>query len=208
MRKVFVRTMALLLLVSSACAPAAPAPTPLPELQKPTVELTQVQVASYFPWPAPPPTVGPGTPTPVPPPAQRVPLILAFIFDIQNPNPYPVILEGGGMRFTVEFEVPGKGVYFPVNTPIVQERMSIPARTTNQLRVTMVLDSLVVPGNLAVTSGAKVKELGVSAAAVVQEWFEKIGDFTFGIRLTGGSAEFKSEKGSTVVTFTGQWPKK
>lgn len=206
MQRLFVAAMVLLVLAGllGACAPA---PTPVPELQKPTVELAQVQVASYFPWPAPPPTVGAGTPTPVPPPAQRVPLILAFIFNVKNPNPYPVTLDAGAMRFTVEFEVPGKGAYFPVNTPIVQERMSIPGGATNQLRVTMVLDSLVVPGNLAVTSGAKLKELGVSGRAVVQEWFEKIGDFSYGIKVTGGSAEFKSEKGSAIVPFEGKFPK-
>jgi hypothetical protein len=200
--------MILLALVVLLGACAAPAPTPLPEMQKPTVELAQVQVASYFPWGAPAPTVGPSTPTPAPTPAIRVPLILAFVFDVKNPNPYPVTLDTGGMRFTVEFEVPGKGAYFPVNTPIVNERMSVPGGATNQLRVTMVLDSLIVPGNLAVTSGAKLKELGVSGAAVVQEWFEKVGDFSYGIKVTGGSAEFKSDKGSAIVTFTGQWPKK
>lgn len=202
---VAVTMLAALVLLLGACAPS---PAPLPELQKPTVELAQVQVASYFPWGAPVPTAGPGTPTPAPTPAIRVPLILAFIFDVKNPNPYPVTLDAGGMWFTVEFQVPGKDAYFPVNTPIVNERMSIPGGATNQLRVTMVLDSLIVPGNLAVTSGAKLKELGVSGAAVVQEWFEKVGDFTYGIRVTAGSAEFKSEKGSTVVSFTGRWPKK
>ncbi len=205
MRRVLLALVVLILagIALAGCA-QAPAPTPLPDLKAPTVQLSRVEVASYFPWPAPPPTVAPTTPTPPPPPAVRVPLVLAYVFDINNPNPYPVTLDG--MKFTTEFEA-APNEYFAVNTPFVNEKMSLPGGATNQLRVTVVYDSQVVPGNLAVTSGARLAALKLSPGAVVQNWWEKIGDFSFGIKVTNGTAEFKSEKGDKLVTFEGKFPK-
>jgi len=199
MRRVLL-ALAVLLLAAVALAGCAqaPAPTPLPDLKDPTVQLSRVEVASYFPMPAIPPT-----PTP-PPPAYSVPLVLAYIFEINNPNPYPVTLDG--MKFTTEFEA-APNEYFALNTPFVNEKMSIPANSSNQLRVTAVYDSNVVPGNLAVTSGARLKALNLTPAAVVRNWWEKIGDFSFGIKVTNGTAEFKSEKGNKLVTFEGKFPK-
>lgn len=156
--------------------------------QPPRVKLERVEVASYFPYAAPP---------------ARVPLVLGFIFDVNNPNGSPVSLEE--MKFTVSFE--GKpGEYFALNTPTVYEKMYIPGKTTNQLRVTMVLDSLVVPGNLAVTSGTRVSALDLKPGDVVKDWWEKIGDFTFGIKVSEGVALFNG--GSMVVPFEDTFPKK
>jgi len=190
----------LLLVIPIACTQA---PAPSPALQNPTIDLDHVEVASYFPWPAPPPTVGPETPTPAPPPPTRVPLVLAFVFNIANPNPYPVIMKD--LQFTVEFEA-APNEFFQVGNPFAHEDMSIPANTTNQLRVTMVLDSLVAPGNLAVTSGFHLQELGLSAGAVVQKWWETVGDFDYKIKVSGGSAVFESAEGDTVVGFEGLYP--
>src|SRR3990170_8917578 len=189
----------LLLIIPVACTQA---PAPSPALQNPTVELDRVEVASYFPWPAPPPTVGPETPTPAPPPPSRIPLILAFVFNIANPNPYPVTMKD--LQFTAEFEA-APNEFFQVGNPFAHEDMSIPANTTNQLRVTMVLDSLVAPGNLAVTSGFRLQELGLKAADVVKSWWTTVGDRAFAIKVTGGSAEFSSTGGSTIVAFEGQY---
>ncbi|MBU1964837.1 MAG: hypothetical protein KKD24_03365, partial [Proteobacteria bacterium] len=60
------------------------------------------------------------------------PLDLNFIFDIKNPNPYPVAMEN--LTFTVAFED------FDLNTIISQEVMWIPAGKTNQLRVSALFD--------------------------------------------------------------------
>ena len=185
------------LLALSACGQPAPA-----ALAPPSVELDHVEVASYFPWPAPLPTVGAGTPTPAPPPATRIPLVLAFVFNVTNPNAYLVTLKD--FQFTSELEA-APGEFFPVGNPFAHEDTSIPANTTNQLRVTLVLDSLVTPGNLAVTSGFRLQELGLKAADVVKSWWTTVGDRAFAIKVTGGSAEFSSTGGSTIVAFEGQY---
>jgi hypothetical protein len=156
--------------------------------QPPRVKLERVEVASYFPYAAPP---------------ARVPLVLGFIFAVNNPNESPAALEE--MKFTVSFE--GKpGEYFALSTPTVYEKMYVPGKTTNQLRVTAVLDSLVVPGNLAVTSGTRVSALGLKPGDVVKDWWENIGDFSFGIKVSEGVALFNG--GSMVVPFEDTFPKR
>ncbi|HSB68825.1 MAG TPA: hypothetical protein VLT62_05795 [Candidatus Methylomirabilis sp.] len=158
--------------------------------QSPQVKLERVEVASYFPYAAPP---------------ARVPLVLGFIFDLTNPNDFPVTLEE--FKFTIAFEAK-PGEYFPLNTPMVYETQHIPGKAANQLRVTVVLDSLIVPGNLAVTSGTRVVSLGLKPGDVVKEWWEKIGDFSFGIQVIEGVAMFSTPGGSAVVPFQDRFPKK
>jgi hypothetical protein len=160
------------------------------KLQTPTVELERVEVQSYFPYAEKP---------------ARVPLVLAFIFKITNPNTFKVGLED--LKFTYGFE--GKpGEYFDLNTPTVFDTMSIPGKTTNQLRVVSVLDSMVVPSTLAVASGFRIQSLDLKIPDVVKMWWEQIGDFSFGIRVTEGVASFTSEQGDALATFEGKFPRK
>jgi hypothetical protein len=182
------RLKGVLLLVTLAVAGCATMAGTGGTPQSPRVKLERVEVASYFPYAAPP---------------ARVPLVLGFVFGVNNPNESPVALEE--MKFTVSFE--GKpGEYFALNTPTVYEKMYIPGKTTNELRVTMLLDSLVVPGNLAVTSGTRVSNLGLKPGDMVKDWWEKIGDFSFGIKVDEGVALFNG--GSMVVPFEDTFPKK
>ena len=176
------------LLVTLAVAGCATMPGGGGAVQAPQVRLERVEVASYFPYAAPP---------------ARVPLVLGFIYNIRNPNDVPVALEE--MKFTVSFEAK-PGEYFALNTPTIYERMSIPGKTANQLRVITVLDSMVVPGNLAVTSGTRVTNLGLKPGDVVKDWWEKIGDFSFGIKVSEGVALFNGA--SMVVSFEDTFPKK
>jgi hypothetical protein len=198
----------------AACDMGAPVAT---EFKDPTVKLNRVEVQSYFEppwagWPAAPaaPTPNPAVVTPtqyIPfPAAIRVPMILAFVWDITNPNDENVSLEQ--LRFTVEFEAaPSKpGEYFAMNTPIVYEKQAIPAKATNQVRVIAVMDSTVIPGNLAVTSGQRMKDLGLNATKLIQDWWANVGDFKFGIKASAGNAAFKTASGqSKIVPFDGKF---
>lgn len=194
----------LLLLVLLGCAPAAPSAA---DLKAPTVKLARVEVFSYFPipwkeWPAQPPT-----PTPQVPVAVRVPLNLAFVFDLENPNDVPVTFDQ--MKFTVEFEAApdAKGEYFALSSPNVYDRQTIPAKTTNSLRVNVAIDSAVVPGTLTVAYGQRMAEKKLNAIALVNTWWDKIQDFGFGIKVTGGTADFSSGAAKKLVTFEAKWPK-
>ncbi len=190
MRANEIRPKIVLLLVAVALAGCATMAGSGGAAQPPQVKLERVEVASYFPYAAPP---------------ARVPMVLAFVYNVNNPNDVPVKLDE--MKFTISFEAK-PNEYFPLNTPVVYETMHIPARTTNQLRVTAVLDSLIVPGNLAVTSGTRVTALGLKPGDVVKEWWEKIGDFSFGIKVSEGVAIFDVPSGSLVVPFEDTFKKK
>lgn len=194
MKKWLLLTCVLILMAVTACRGATL--TSAGSVQPPKVTLERVEVASYFPWAA-YPALPSGTPAL---PAIRVPLILAFIFNVENPNSFNVMLDS--MKFTVAFEAKS-GQFFEVNTPMAYERMYIPPGKTNQVRIVSVLDSAVVPGNLAVTSGSRLKDLGLSGGNVVKAWWENIGDFSFGIQATQGLAEFTSDRGNAIATFSG-----
>jgi len=215
MKKFLGFVLLLGIVLVSACATATPAPA---ELKDPTVTLNQVMVQSYF---APPWAGWPGgVPTPTPPPAGTpaaqyvpfpgtisVPLVLAFVWDVNNPNDSSVTLEQ--MKFTVEFEAaPSKpGEYFALNTPIVYEKQTVPGKSTNQVRVVVVFDSAVIPGNLAVTSGQRMSALGLSSTTLIRDWWTNIGDFKFGIRASGGTADLVLGSTTKVISFQGKFPK-
>ena len=156
----------------------------------PQVKLERVEVASYFPY--------------APPPA-RVPLVLAFVFSVTNQSGRTVTLEE--LRFAYAFE--GKpGEYFTLNSPAIYDIVHIPARATNMVRVVSVLDSAIVPATLAVTQGFRLQALGLKGPEVVKEWWEKIGDFGYGIRVTEGVATFATPGGPVLVSFQDSFPKK
>ena len=188
MRTGEIRRAIVLLLVTMVVAGCATMPGAGGAPQAPQVKLERVEVASYFPYAAPP---------------ARVPLVLAFVYKVSNPNDTPVALEE--MKFTVAFEAK-PGEFFALNTPTVYETMYIPGKTSNELRVIAVLDSLIAPGNLAVTSGQRVLALGLKPGDVVKEWWEKIGDFSYGIKVSEGVAIFNGA--SMIVPFEDRFPKK
>ncbi len=189
MKRLIGNAMAVLAVLAVAgCATMGGAPASI--AVAPQVKLDRVEVASYFPF--------------APPPAARVPLILAFVFNVTNPNDHPVTLEE--LRFAYGFEAK-PGQFFVLNSPAAYEVQSIPAKSTNQVRVVSVLDSAIVPATLAVTQGFKMQELGVTAPDLVKTWWESIGDFAYAIQVTEGVATFTAGKASTIVTFQGTFKK-
>lgn len=213
MRNTFLVSM-LIAFTLVACAPTQPVST---DFKPPIVTLKQVTVQNYYAppwagWPA-----SPATPTPNPaastqtqyipfPGTISVPMVLAFVFDVENPNDQPVTLQR--LQFDMAFEAaPMKpGEFFTLNHPIADDRQTIPAKTTNRVRAVTAIDSAVVPGNLAVTAGQRLNALGLSGAALVQTWWTNIPDMKFGIKVTGGTADFTSGTANKVVAFEGVWP--
>lgn len=155
---------------------------------QPQVKLNRVEVASYFPYAAPP---------------ARVPLVLAFVFDVTNPNDHTVTLEE--LRFAYGFEAK-PGQFFVLNSPALYDTIHVPPRATTTVRVISVLDSAIVPATLAVTQGFRMQQLGVKAPDLVKQWWEKIGDFAYKIQVTEGVATFTSGPASRLVTFQAVFP--
>jgi hypothetical protein len=126
------------------------------------------------------------------------PLDLNFIFDIKNPNTYPVALEN--FNFTVAFED------YDLNTVGSQEVMWIPAGKTNQLRVSAMFDIQQASG-VALTGGLKLQEKGIAVHDQLEKWWTGIPDFSFPVQVKEGSAVFKAGKMTGVAAFSASYPK-
>lgn len=181
----------VLLTALSACASAEPAPA---EFQDPIVTLDRVEVAHYWPYLLDTKGQVPGFEGV----KHGAPLDLAYVFNVENPNDYDVMLDT--LRFTVTFE----------NTDLMLvtafDDSWIPAHRTNQVRVHATLDAYTAVLSLLVTGGFALQEKGLSGPEQIQTWWEGVPDFAFPIKASAGTAEFTSEGGDTLVAFEGQHP--
>ena len=161
----------------------------------PTVTLSHVELEHYFGFwfygPKIKPTMGnPGK--------NGAPLDYAFIFDITNPNAYPVQLEG--FSFSIGFEG------FGLNRTISPETMWIPPGKTNQLRVHVVFDVNPALTSLSITAGFKLKEKGMSGPQAIEKWWTAAPDFSFPVNVKEGSAVFKAGGVVKVAAFEATFP--
>jgi hypothetical protein len=161
----------------------------------PTVTLSHVELEHYFGWwfysAKVEPTKGKAG-------NNGAPLDYAFIFEINNPNNYPILLDG--FSFSVAFEE------FGLNRAISHETMWIPPGKTNQLRVHALFDVRPVQMSLLVTGGFKLKEKGVSFWDQMEKWWTEAPNFSFPINVNEGSAVFKADGVTKVVPFKATFP--
>ncbi len=189
MRRLFIILSLVAIAVwGTACCKRGLLPTE--DAGKPKVTLERVEVAGAFPWADPP---------------ARNPLALAFVFNIENPSGYNIMLDN--IKFAYSFEV-NPNYYVEMNVPVAYDRIYFPPKTTSQYRVVNILDSAVITGKLMVTQGAKLQDLGLKPGDLIKNWYAKIGDFAFGIKVGEGMAVFNTEKGDVFVPFEGKFPKK
>jgi LEA14-like dessication related protein len=161
----------------------------------PTVTLSHVELEHYFGFwyydPKIKPTMGnPGK--------NGAPLDYAFIFEINNPNKYPIQLDG--FSFSVALEE------FGLNRAIAPETMWIPPGKTNQLRVHAVFDVSPALNSLLITGGFKLKEKGMSGPQAIEKWWTEAPNFSFPINVTEGSAVFNADGVTKVVPFKATFP--
>ncbi len=130
-------------------------------------------------------------------------LNMAYIFNIKNPNKTPVMLDE--LTFSTAFEG------YEINTAFSYENSWIPGGKTNQLKVVTTNETLPTITSLMVgaENAQKIQQQKTSAGALVKKWWENVGDFSFPIEVTAGTALFKDDKGKEMrVTFSGKFPKK
>ena len=126
------------------------------------------------------------------------PLDLAFIFNVENPNDYPVKMEN--LKFTIAFEE------FDLNTVSSTETMWIPAGKTNQVRVNAHFDVRQSLLSLLVTGGFKLKEKGINVWAQLEKWWTEIPQYSVPVHVKGGAAIFKADSLTKVITFKATFP--
>jgi hypothetical protein len=126
-------------------------------------------------------------------------LPMAFLFNIANPNDYPVKLDGFG--FTVAFEG------FEVNLVNAFETQWIPAGKTNQLSVMSIVDVQQVLLSLLIPSYEQVKAKNTNAWALLEKWWTEIPNMTVPIGVEKGAATFTADGVQKIVPFTFKYPK-
>lgn len=169
---------------------------------QPKVTLDYVEVAHYWGWwyysKKIKPTMGKEG-------DYGAPLDLAFVFNIENPNDYPISLQN--CKFTVAFEE------FDLNTVSSTDVQWIPAKKTNQVRIHAMFDGRQSLLSLLVTGGFKLKEKGAKPGAAgalgqLAKWWEGIPEFAFPIFVKEGSAVFEAGDLTEVVSFSAKYPEK
>jgi len=126
-------------------------------------------------------------------------LPMAFLFNIVNPNDYPVKLDGFG--FTVAFEG------FEVNMVNAFETQWIPAGKTNQLSVMSIVDVQQVLLSLLIPSHEQVKAKNTNAWALLEKWWVEIPNMTVPIGVGKGAATFTANGIQKIIPFTAKYPK-
>ncbi len=154
------------------------------------VTLERIEIQSYFPW------------TDLP---ARTPLALGYVFNIENQSGSNLKLEN--FKFSTFFEA-APGQYLSITTPTTYDTIYFAPHTVSQYRVVDVLDSFTINLSLAVANALKIQELQLNRAEVIKNWYAKIGDFAFGIKVGEGMAVFSDDKGEMFVPFEGAFPKK
>jgi hypothetical protein len=126
------------------------------------------------------------------------PMMLAFIYEINNPNDFPVMMDG--FKFSVLFDD------FEVNTVNSPEAMWIPAGKTNELRIPAMFDTRQTLLTLLLPGAMKLKEKELSPWAALEKWWTGAPDFSFPVSVTGGAAIFEAGGVTKVVPFEATFP--
>ena len=122
------------------------------------------------------------------------PLPMSFLFNVKNPNPYPILLDG--FKFTVAFDE-----VFDLVTVNNMDSYWIPAGKTTHVRATTLIT--VRSGLLAllVTGGYKLKDRGWSAWQALEKWWDGASGYAIPITVHEGAFTFKANGVMKILPF-------
>lgn len=127
------------------------------------------------------------------------PLPMSFLFNVDNPNPYPVLLDG--YKFTVAFDKE-----FDLVTVVNQDSYWIPGGKTQQVRASTLITVRSGLLSLLVTGGFKLKAKGSNAWEALEKWWVGVPDYTIPVTVHEGSATFKADGVTKIVAFKAEFP--
>jgi hypothetical protein len=122
------------------------------------------------------------------------PLLMSFIFAIENPNPYPVLLEG--INFAVAFDKD-----FDLVTVSNQDAFWIPADKTNEVRATTMINVRSALLCLQVTGGSGLESRGWSEWQALERWWTGVPDYAVPVTVHDGVFTFKADGVVKVLPF-------
>jgi hypothetical protein len=164
----------------------------------PEVTLSQAEVSSYFGYWFYDNKVQPTQPANAKPGNNGAPLIYAFVFNVKNPNDFPVLMDN--MKFTVALEG------FDLNTVGSQDQIWIPGGKTSQVRVPCVFGMFEAFMSLGVVGGMDLQKMGKKPWDMLEKWWTKAPDFSFPVEVKDGSAVFKADGITKVAPFKAKYP--
>ncbi len=127
------------------------------------------------------------------------PLPMSFLFNVQNPNPYTIAMDG--IRFTVAFDKE-----FDLVTVNAQDTCLIPAQSTDQIRVTTMITARSALLALLVTSGFKLQAKGWSPWEALDRWWKGVPDASVPVTLKDGTASFRADGVTRAVSVQAEFP--
>jgi hypothetical protein len=127
------------------------------------------------------------------------PLPMTFVFNVHNPNPYPVLLDG--FQFTVAFQG------FDVVTVNNMDANWIPAGKTDQVSATTMITVRSALLSLLVAGGFKLKAAKMNAFQALENWWTGVPDLTVPVMVHEGAFSFSADGVTKVVPFKGDVPK-
>lgn len=122
------------------------------------------------------------------------PLPMSFLFDIQNPNPYPVLLEG--IKFTVAFDDE-----FQLVTVNNDDSYWLPAGKTDQVRCTTMITARSALLSLLVTGGYQLKARGWSPWKALERWWTGVPNYSVPVKVAEGAFTFNAGGMVKVLPF-------
>jgi len=176
-------------MVFSSCA-TTPAPT-ASNFQAPAIKLSSFEVPQYDEYWYYAATV---EPTKGKKGDRGAPLPMSFLFDIQNPNPFPVLLNS--LTYTVVIDND-----FEVITSNVNDSMWIPAGKTDQIRITTLITVRSALTGLLLANAPALKAKGWNAWDTLEKWWVKVPTYEVPVGLKNCSFTFTADGVTKVVPF-------
>jgi hypothetical protein len=134
------------------------------------------------------------TPTKGKPADRGAPLPMSFVFNIYNPNPFPVLLEG--ITYTVSFDME-----FDLITTNSQEAQWIPPGKTNQVRVTTMITVRSALTNLLLAGAPQLKAMGKTAWDMLEKWWKEVPNLTTIVTVKECTFTFSAKGVSKNIPF-------
>jgi hypothetical protein len=182
-------------LVMVSCAGMQAKPTEA-NFKAPVIKLESVEVPQYDGYwyyaKAVAPTKGQ-------PDDRGAPLPMSFLFSIENPNPYPIMLEE--IKYTIAFDKE-----FELITSSAKDANWIPAGKTDQVRITTMITARSALMSLMVTGGYKLKEKGWSPWDALERWWKGVPEYTVPVTVKEGAFTFKADGMVKVLPFEATFP--
>jgi len=124
------------------------------------------------------------------------PLPMSFLFSIQNPNPYPILLEG--VTYTVAFDKE-----FEVITTNNNDSYWIPAEKTDQVRLNTLVTVRSALTGLLLANAPLLKNKGWDAWATLEKWWSGVPVLSVPVTVKNCGFTFVADGVTKVVPFEG-----